>query len=70
MIYLFDRLYDKKQKVRLAGVRFSDLVPMTVQINLFDDALSKLQLFKTVDKIKNRYGSDMITKAITLKKDQ
>ena len=70
VIYLFDRLYDKKQKVRLAGVRFSDLVPMTVQINLFDDALSKLELFKTVDKIKNRFGTDMITKAITLKKDQ
>lgn len=70
VIYLFDRLYDKKQKVRLAGVRFSDLVPMTVQINLFDDAVSKLELFKTVDKIKNRFGSNMITKAITLKKDQ
>ena len=67
---LFGKLYRKGEKVRLLGVRFSHLVPMTIQMNLFDDAAEKLQLFQAIDKIKNQFGSDAITKAITMKKDQ
>jgi DNA polymerase-4 len=53
---LFDKLYRRGDKVRLLGVRFSHLVPMTMQMNLFDDAAEKLQLFKAVDGIKNQFG--------------
>jgi DNA polymerase-4 len=67
---LFGKLYRKGEKVRLLGVRFSHLVPMTIQMNLFDDAAEKLQLFQAIDKIKNQFGSDAITKAVTIKKDQ
>jgi DNA polymerase IV len=63
---LFNRLYKKGEKVRLLGVRFSHLVPMTVQMNLFDDALEKLELFKAVDNIKNQFGTDAILKATSL----
>jgi DNA polymerase-4 len=64
---LFGKLYKKGEKVRLLGVRFSHLVPMTVQMNLFDDAVEKLELFKAVDDIKNQFGSDAVTKATSLR---
>ena len=71
---LFDKLYRKGEKVRLLGVRFSHLVPMTIQMSLFDDSVEKLELFKAVDGIKNQFGSDAVRKATTLtghkKKDQ
>jgi DNA polymerase IV len=65
---LFGKLYRSGEKVRLLGVRFSHLVPMTLQMNLFDDTAEKLQLFKTVDSIKNLYGSNAVQKATGLKK--
>lgn len=68
---LFNRLYKKGEKVRLLGVKFSHLVPMTLQMNLFDKEAEKLQLFKTVDSIKAQFGTDMIKKASgTLSKAQ
>jgi DNA polymerase-4 len=63
---LFDKLYRKGEKVRLLGVRFSHLVPMTLQMNLFDDTAEKLELFKAVDEIKNVFGKGMIQKATGL----
>lgn len=65
---LFNRLYKKGEKVRLLGVRFSHLVPMTVQMNLFDDAVEKLELYKAVDEIKNQFGTEAIHKATSLRR--
>jgi len=65
---LFTRLYKTGEKVRLLGVRFSHLVPMTIQMNLFDDAVEKLELYKAVDDIKNQFGSDAVSKATSLRK--
>ncbi len=65
---IFGKLYRKGEKVRLLGVRFSQLIPFTMQMNLFDNAEEKLQLYKTVDKIKNDFGKDAITKATNVKK--
>jgi DNA polymerase-4 len=67
---LFNKLYKKGEKVRLLGVRFSHLVPMTIQMNLFDDAVEKLELYKAVDTIKNQFGNDAILKATSLRKKQ
>jgi DNA polymerase-4 len=65
---LFLKLYKKGEKVRLLGVRFSHLIPMTIQMNLFDDSVEKLELYKAVDTIKNQFGSDAVMKATSLKK--
>ncbi|RPD46544.1 DNA polymerase IV [Paracnuella aquatica] len=64
---LFAKLYRRGEKVRLLGVRFSHLIPMTMQMNLFDRPEEKLELYKTVDDLKARFGSAMITKAGALK---
>jgi DNA polymerase-4 len=65
---LFGKLYQKGNKVRLLGVRFSHLIPFTLQMNLFDQSEEKLQLYKAVDKIKSQFGHKMITKATISKK--
>ncbi|MEJ0103324.1 MAG: hypothetical protein WDO19_12510 [Bacteroidota bacterium] len=51
----------------MLGVRFSQLIPFTMQMNLFNNSEGKLNLYKTVDDIKDRFGSKMVTKAVTLK---
>ena len=66
---LITKLYKPGEKVRLLGVRFSHLVPMTLQMNLFDDAAEKLGLFKAVDDIKNQFGSDIVKKARSVQPD-
>ena len=40
----------------------------TIQMNLFDDAVEKLELYKAVDDIKNQFGSDLLTKASAMRK--
>ena len=65
---LFNRLYKKGENVRLLGVRFSHLVPITIQMSLFDDAIEKMELYKAIDEIKNQFGSDVISKAASLQK--
>ncbi|MCW3073238.1 MAG: polymerase [Flaviaesturariibacter sp.] len=66
VLSLFGKLHKKGEKVRLLGVRFSHLIPMTMQMNLFDKSEEKLELFKAVDKIKNQFGIDAVRKAKTL----
>ena len=65
---LFTKLYKKGEKVRLLGVRFSHLVPMSVQMNLFDKSVEKLELFKAVDDIKDQFGRNAVRKAAGLNK--
>jgi len=65
---LFAKLYKRGEKVRLLGVKFSHLVPMTLQMNLFDREAEKLQLYKTVDGIKAQFGMDAVKKATGLTK--
>ena len=64
---LFIKLYRKDQPVRLLGVRFSQLIPFTMQMNLFNNNEEKLSLYKAVDNIKDRFGGQSIIKAITVK---
>ena len=65
---LFGKLYRKGEAVRLLGVRFSHLIPVTMQMNLFDRSEQKLQLYQTMDAIKNRFGWESLGKASGLDK--
>jgi DNA polymerase-4 len=53
---LFAQIYEEKNLVRLIGVRFSDLVPKSVQTNLFDNKVRKDKLYGAIDELKNRFG--------------
>ena len=62
---LFTKLYRKGKPVRLLGVRFSQLIPFTMQMSLFNNNEEKLNLYKAVDNIKDRFGKKAIIKAAT-----
>ena len=57
---IFDRLYNRRLKIRLVGVRLSDLVSGLPQLNLFDDNIELTQLYVAMDKIKRRFGERII----------
>jgi DNA polymerase-4 len=65
---LFNKSYQKNRPVRLLGVRFSQLIPFTMQMSLFDNNTGKLNLYKAVDNIKNQFGSSLVSKASSLRK--
>jgi DNA polymerase-4 len=64
---LFNKSYQSGRPVRLLGVRFSQMIPFTIQMSLFDNNLEKLNLYKAVDDIKGRFGSKAVIKAVTSK---
>jgi DNA polymerase IV len=59
---LFHKLYRKGEKIRLLGVRLSELTSEAVQTNLFSDKGKKSGLYKAIDAVKTRYGKGSITK--------
>ncbi len=67
---LFTKNWLKGRPVRLLGVRFSHLIPITMQMSLFDNNAGKLNLYKAVDEIKDRFGNKLVTKAVTIKKEK
>jgi DNA polymerase IV len=60
---LFRKLHKKGQPVRLLGVRLSDLSNEAVQANLFYDKEKKVDLYKAIDDVKNRFGKLKIKRA-------
>jgi DNA polymerase-4 len=63
---LFEKLYQRRQLVRLVGVKISHLVNGNYQINLFDDTLKEIRLMEQMDKVRKRFGTKAILKAATL----
>ena len=63
---LFHQLYRKGQKIRLLGVKLSELTSEAVQTNLFSDKEKKSGLYKAIDSVKNKYGKGSITKGGTM----
>jgi DNA polymerase IV len=63
---LFDQLYEKRQLIRLIGVKCSGLVQGTYQIDLFEDTLEQVELMAQMDHIKKRWGVAALTRAALL----
>lgn len=60
---LFDRLYDRRQLIRLVGVKVSHLVHGSTQLDLFRDSEEDIRLLKAMDSIRDRFGNQALTKA-------
>lgn len=60
---LFHKLYRKGMKVRLMGVRCSELTSDAVQTNLFIDQQKKADLYNAIDEVKERFGRNALGKA-------
>ncbi len=68
-IDLFHKLYSKEKKVRLLGVRLSDITSHAMQASLFDDAEKKSNLYKAIDSVKNKFGKNALIKARTVRSE-
>ncbi len=60
---MFNKLYNRRLRVRLIGVRFSDLVGGAQQINLFEDTEERIRLYQAMDRIRIRYGDRAVVRA-------
>ena len=63
---LFDSLFERRQLIRLIGVKFSGLVHGNYQISLFDDSMKAISLMESRDRVRNRFGNNAIKYASTL----
>lgn len=60
---LFTKLYTHRILVRLAGIRFTNLVTGAYQINLFEDTQESINLYQAIDSVKRRFGERYLTRA-------
>lgn len=63
---LFHKLYNRRMRIRLIGVRLSGLVHGHYQINLFDDTEETIRLYHAMDKIRGKYGTEAVVRASTI----
>ena len=59
---IFEKLYTRRMRLRLIGIRLTGLVRGTYQINMFEDTTEMLSLYQAIDKIKNRFGTDAVSR--------
>lgn len=57
---LFHQLLEKGRPVRLIGIRFSHLIHSNTQFQLFDDKEEENNLYKAIDMVKNKYGTQKL----------
>lgn len=60
---LFSKLYTRRMRLRLIGLRFTGLVHGTYQMNLFEDSEELINLYQSMDRIKNRFGKNAVGRA-------
>ena len=67
---LFDKLYNRRLRVRLLGVRFTHIVPGNYQVKLYEDTQEMIRLYQAVDSVKKRYGEGFVMRAVGLRNIQ
>lgn len=67
---LFNKLYNRRMRIRLVGVAFMGLVRGTYQINMFEDTEEMLALYQALDKMKKRYGFSAVGRADAILKNK
>ncbi len=65
---LFDKLYERRQLLRLVGVKLGGLTSGHYQVNIFDDTHKDISLLTAMDKIRKRFGVDAIMPASIMNK--
>ncbi|GAB1417342.1 DNA polymerase IV [Bacteroidales bacterium] len=60
---LFNKLYQRRMLIRLIGVRLSDLVGGSQQLDIFDETPQMAGLYQAMDRIRLRFGPEAIGRA-------
>lgn len=63
VLELFHKVYTRRMRVRLIGIRFTGLVHGSHQMDLFEDTEELISLYQTMDRIKNRFGTSSVGRA-------
>jgi DNA polymerase IV len=63
---LFEKLYSRRMLIRLIGVKFSNLVSGSYQIDLFSDTLTQINLSQAMDRIRLRFGTEAVRRVATI----
>lgn len=63
---LFDKLYQRRQLIRLVGIKFSGLTYGFYQLDMFEDTQRDINLLQSMDKIRLRFGINAVTRASAL----
>jgi len=66
---LFQKVHRPGTRVRLLGVRLSELTAQAHQTNLFSDPLRKQGLYRAIDQVRARFGRDALTRGGALPKE-
>jgi len=67
---LFEKLFTRRQLVRLIGMKCSHLVGGGHQINLLEDSVERIQLYQQMDYLRKKYkDSRMVTRASIMDQD-
>lgn len=64
---LFDQLYERRQLLRLVGVKAGGLTSGHYQIRLFEDSEKDVNLLTAMDRIRNRFGAESVVPASIMK---
>jgi DNA polymerase-4 len=57
---LFDKLYRRRMRLRLIGIKFTGLVHGVYQINMFEDTQEMVALYQAMDRMRKRFGYESI----------
>lgn len=57
---LFEEVYERRQLIRLVGIKFSGLVNGNIQLDLFDNTEEEISLLQQIDHIRRRWGKGAI----------
>lgn len=60
---LFHKLYTRRMRLRLVGLKLTGLVHGGYQMNLFEDTEEMVSLYESMDKIKLRFGPHAVGRA-------
>lgn len=60
---IFNKLYERRLLVRLIGVRFTNLVEGSYQINIFEDSQEMIGLYQAIDSVKKQFGEKFLFRA-------
>jgi DNA polymerase-4 len=61
---LFDKLYTRRMRLRLVGVKFSGLIRGVQQLRLFEAKPEMAELYMAMDDIRKRFGKKAIRRAV------
>ncbi len=63
---LFEKIYTRRMRLRLVGIRLTGLVRGSYQMDMFQDTEDVVALYQALDKIKHKFGSESVKRGSAL----